>query len=154
MYELILLIYVAVVFVAYNTYITAKYGILQSISASFYETHKPGLFALFIWSIALPLNFIASSPLMFWGAAFLCFVGASPAFEEKMEGWVHRIGANGGIAFVCLALWVDHGSWWPAALVGTVGALGYIFQPKNWFWWVEMVAFVSIITQLFILTVF
>jgi hypothetical protein len=152
--ELILLLYVTVVFLTYNIYVTWKYGLLQSISVSFYETEKNGLFALFIWSVALPLNLILPSPLMFWGSAFLSFVGVSPAFKEKTEGTVHRIGANGGIGFIALSMGYDHGLWWIPILIGIIGLLGYIFQPKNWFWWVEMISFITIISSLYYLILF
>ena len=111
--EVKLLIFVVLSFVGYISFIVNKYGVLPSISESYYKMKGDklfggGLFTLFIWSLSLPLIIIGDTPLMFFAGAFLSFVGAASAFKDlKMTKRVHNIGAIGGIGFGFLSMIID-----------------------------------------------
>lgn len=92
-------LYTLITALSYLITIVILFGVLKSISQSYYEVKGFGkaIFTLFIWSISIPMMIIGSTPLMFFAGALLSFVGAAPAFKEEMEGKVHVIGATGGI---------------------------------------------------------
>ncbi len=83
------------VFVTYVGGTSLKYGILGSISETYYRLpkNKKFLFTFFCWGIAFPAMIIASKPLMFFASAGICFAGAAAAFKEKLTHDVHMIGA-------------------------------------------------------------
>jgi hypothetical protein len=167
-YEICLLIYIIVVFVTYWLFVYFKYGILTSISDSYYRENNKALFTLFIWSIAFPMIILGVSvtPLMFFAGAFLAFVGAAPAFKEEQEGTVHIIGATGGISLGYIAMIVAYHQYYLPAIMGLFAILAVPkklpkFLDKSWMkwwtngipnytWWIETMAFVLVIINLII----
>ena len=83
------------IFVGYVSWIWARYGVLPSISHSYYSLpdNLKFIFTLWSWGYALPAMIVASTPLMFFAGAGICFVGAAAAYREKMTETVHIIGA-------------------------------------------------------------
>lgn len=152
--ELILLIYTTIIFIIYNTYILIKYGMLESISASYYKINYKILFSFFIWSISFPVMIIGGTWLAFLGGSFLTFVGASPLFLNGMERKIHIVSANSGIALICFSMGFDYNLWWISITVGIISVIGYIFKPKYWVWIIEMVAFLCIISGLILIRIF
>lgn len=139
------------IFIAYVIYIWLKFGILSSISDSYYKTNSPFLFAIFIWGTAIPLIIVGNTALMFFAGALLCFVGASPAFKKrKMEEKIHVYGTIGSIALGIISMWVDFGLWYLTVIM----VAGYIFtmfvKIKNETWYVEILAFVLVMLGLLI----
>ena len=144
-----------IVFTTYILFIIRKFGVLPSISQSFYnlnETRLGLLFTLFCWALAIPMIFQSNetTPLFFFSAAGLALVGATPMFNWSgaMTDKLHGIGAGVGIAFGLAALYFEYHMWEP--FVGFILATGLILglKLKNHIWWIEIMAFLSIITGL------
>lgn len=159
-YSLILLIYSSLIFVSYMSFIISKFGILPSISESYYklEGGYKSLFSLFIFNMVIPVIIVGNNPLMFLAGLFIAFVGAAPAFKEEFQKQVHDIGAYGGIITAFISLWINFHLGYLSLILG----LFFIYAiPKNmsehWFngiknhiWWVEILSFILIITGLFL----
>ena len=141
--NLLLLSYMFVVFVSYLTYVVSKFGVLPSISDSYYLMKSKIPFTLFIWSIAIPTILVGDTALMFFAGSFLAFVGAAPAFREEQEGIVHVVGAIGGITLGVVSMWVDFHLWYLSILLISFAVLAQIFKKKfkNHTWWVEIASF-------------
>lgn len=154
--EVKLLIFVVLFFVGYISFIVNRYGVLPSISGSYYKMKDDklfggSLFTLFIWSLSLPLIIIGDTPLMFFAGAFLSFVGAASAFKDlKMTKRVHNIGAIGGIGFGFLSMIIDFQLFELTYFMVVLSLSLFLLKTKNLIWWVEILAFVLIILGLFI----
>ena len=136
------------VFISYVSFIWAKYGVQKSISASYYCLPDKWklLMTLFCWGFAVPAIIIGNSLIMFMAGAGIAFVGGAAAFAaDKMIRDVHMIGAGTGVFFSQLAIWLQFGMW-PINLV-FIGAslLLLAFDKKTYFWWIEILAFLSIV---------
>jgi hypothetical protein len=148
--DIILLIAVSSVFVGYLAVIISKFGVLKSISESYYRVH-PVIFILFIWTIAVSLGIIGNTPLMFMAASFLCFVGAAPAFKSsELEERVHIVGASGGIILGFASLLLDFKLWYLVLIMAIFTLYASFIKLKNKTWWIECAAFVLIVLGLLI----
>jgi hypothetical protein len=154
MKELLLLPTISLV--SYLTYICIKFGIQDSISATYKIIKQKWLFTIVLWSVALPIMIVGSNPLLFFAGAGIAFVGASPRYWLKQEGTVHVIGATGGILLA--TLWATlSGFWWisgPFTLFVALTELKIknkrIINLKNHTWWVEIAAFAMVLLSLFL----
>ena len=92
------------IFTAYLLFILIRYKKLKSISASYYRMPKKArpLFTFIIWAFTIPIVIYAEHGLLFYGAAFVGFVGAAPAFRKEEEKWVHYVGATLGIVLASI----------------------------------------------------
>lgn len=137
------------VFVSYVAYIWSKYGVLKSISQSYYELPeklKP-LFTFFCWGFAIPAIILGSSGIMFLAGAGIAFVGAAAAFKETMTKEVHMVGAGVGVFASQLAIIFQYGMWPVSATFFGLSLLLLIFRKKinkKHIWWIEILAFLSI----------
>jgi len=140
------------VFFGYVSWIWAKYGVLQSISHSYYALPENlrFLFTLWSWGYAFPAMIAASTPLMFFAGAGICFVGAAAAYRQKMTETVHIVGAVSAILFSQLSIILDFHMWYITvgfAAIALPLALTR-FSKKgicpNRTWWVEILAFITI----------
>jgi hypothetical protein len=140
------------VFVSYVSFIICKYGILSSISESYYRLPKnlKFLFTLFCWGFALPATIIGlnltDNFLMFFAGAGIMFVGAAAAFKEQFTKKVHFTGAAIGITAAQLSTAFDFHMYYVNVIFFTIAltillgkCLGRI---KNYVWWIELVAFI------------
>jgi hypothetical protein len=92
-------------FVAFNAYVAGivlKYGIPESISASWYllPPKMQFLFTVATWAYAFPLipAGIAYIGLSFFAGIAIMFVGAAPAYQGGgLEASVHKYGAISGV---------------------------------------------------------
>jgi hypothetical protein len=153
------------VFVGYVSWIWARYGVLPSISDSYYHLPKnlQPIFTLFCWGFSLPAIILGSSGLMFFAGAGIAFVGAAAAFKERMTMEVHVAGAMAGVIFSQLAIWLQYGLWplnliflgigLPLYLTRFIKIKGKEICP-NRTWWVEILAFLLICIVLGIKVVF
>lgn len=124
---------------------------LPSISDSWYELKEPArwLFTLFCWSLGGAMLFQGTeeTPLFFLSGTGLMFVGAATQFKWSgaNSNLVHFGGALVGIMGALCGLGIEYGNWKPL-LVWSIGTLllQYI-KIRNFIWWVEILAFVSII---------
>lgn len=138
------------IFNSYIVWIWSKYGVISSISDSYYYTDKPALFAFFIWGSAIPLMIVADTFLMQLAGGLLCFVGAAPAFREETEGKVHVFGALGGYILGAISLTVDFGLWYLSAIMVAFYFISKWLKLENQAWWVEILGFILIIIGLII----
>ena len=144
------------VFISYTSWIWAKYGVLNSISQSYYELplNLQPLFTLFCWGYSFPAIILGSSELMFLAGSGIAFAGTAAAFREKMTTDVHVTGAVIGVLFSQLAILFQYEIWQAnvAFLAIAIPLLltrfikrknGTHFCP-NRTWWVEIAAFLDI----------
>lgn len=146
----------ALVFVSYIGYIIYRFGVLPSISESWYklETLRIGpLFTLFCWTLSSLMLFQTNETTgwFFASGAGLAFVGAATMFKWSgaHTDKVHGLGAVFGIAGALIGLGVEYNNWMPTGVFVAIGAILSAFKVKNTIWWVEIVAFLCVISGLF-----
>jgi len=135
-----------VIFTLYIAFILAKYGLLKSVSASYYALHDKALFSAVLLAFSLSAMFAGQSLLMFIAGSGICFVAFAPQFKIKFIGDVHYMAATLGIVFGFgqLAVW---GYWW--LLIPIVLAIpAFIKFSKNPIYFIEVISFYLIITGL------
>jgi hypothetical protein len=143
------------VFTTYIVSIYLKYGVLKSISASYYKIRHKSEFTLFMWSLAFTVIIVGSTGWMFLCGAGLAFVGAAAAFEEeKTTRLVHMVGAVVGITAGFISLWLDFDmfAFIPIMIAcsGSMYFITLIFKSNTFIWWVEILSFVLIFIGLII----
>lgn len=139
-----------IAFVLYISYIVAKYGILSSISDSWYMLpfKEKLLFTFFIWSIGVPIMGLYDKSWLFVASGIvLSLVGVSSAFrsEQKWVRKLHVVGATGGIILAYLGLLACR-IYYPFIIAGVISLLFIKLKIKNETWWIEVIDFVLIIT--------
>ena len=140
------------IFFGYLGFIVARYGILRSISQSYYELPKnlKPIFTLAMWGFAFPAMLIGTplTGLLFFAAAGIMFVGAAAAFNDKeITRPVHFIGAGAGVLFSQLAIGLVFGLWQINLVFVVASLLLIIFNKKikeTDLFWIEILAFISI----------
>jgi len=155
MNELALFITMVSVFVGYVGFIWWKYGVLKSISQSYYELPKSYnfIFTLALWGFAFPAMILGTplTGLMFFAAGGIMFTGAAAAFMEEMTRTVHFVGAGAGVLFSQLAISLVFGMW-PVTLAFVISSLLLLLYRNKinntHIWWIEVLAFVSIVVVL------
>jgi hypothetical protein len=139
-------------FISYVSWIWARYGVLKSISQSYYELPQnlQPLFTFFCWGFALPAIIVGSTGWMFLAGAGIGFVGAAAAFQEDMTHDVHMVGAGVGVGASQLAIFLNFGLWPINIAFISIGLLLLLFRKKikTWMWWTEIAAFISICVAL------
>ena len=134
------------VFLAYVSYIIAKYGVLKSISESYYKLPKKKnwLFVAFCWLFAFPAMILGNSLWMLFAGGGIVFVGAAAAMHTFPTRAVHLAGAIGGMIMGCLAMIFQFNMWYlvPAIAVG-IGVAALV-DKKHLMWWTEIAIFVAI----------
>ena len=151
---MILIIVSLIIFTTYLIWIISKYGLLPSISDSYYKLKEDKLdfvFTLFIWYVSLSTIFIASTPLMFGAGSLIAFVGAATAFkDDNLTKKVHTISAISGILFGIMSLLLEFNDYIFPVIFLNLFLIIVISNTKNKIYWVEIVAFYSIYFSLLI----
>jgi len=137
------------VFTLYIVAIVIIFGILKSVSDSYYHIKHKIFFTLALWGFAVPAMIAGGTVLMFLAGSAICFVGATPAFKMKHEGIVHYIGAVSGIILGMASMWLDFGLWWIVAIMA-VGFVILRWKATNYTYWIELLAFYLILLGLII----
>ena len=149
------------VFTLYIVIILKIFGVLPSISASYYALKKHNISALFIffcWGTAFPLMiyWIELLPddwdfLPFIACGGLMFVGASPAFKDlELERKVHSISAI--ICAIAAYTWTFlYGSIFLGVNFILLSVILYFILKRNKTYWLELIAFINIYAQLLII---
>jgi len=139
------------VFVTYVTFIVAKYGILPSISESYYRLPEKYnfLFTLALWGFAFPAMIIGTpvTGLMFGACAGIMFVGAAAAFQQTLTKTVHYVGASMGMILSQVAIATTFGMWYLSLGCVVTALLLYLFRKQinyTHLWWIEIMCFVAI----------
>ncbi len=129
------------IFVNYLLHVYKKFGILKSISASYYRVKNR--FRFFVWGITLPMFVFATNPfkpMIFVGLVFVFSVGIFANFRKRNIMYLHMIGASVGIALVILGLAIHEGIFiLPVVMI--IGSLIIYFATKKYVYWIEVLAF-------------
>jgi len=143
--DLILLILIMVVFIAYTGYIYLNYGITSSISSSILKLPgiKKSFYSFFMLGIAVPFAIVSDTPLGVAAGIFLAIDFAAVAGGDRLQYIIHCIGADVGMLLGMVMLIVDYGQW-PLVLVTAIYVVFYQFRKvKNRTWWIEVTVFAS-----------
>ena len=148
------MIWMTITFPIYTLYILWRnnWKVLHSVSDSYYilkrkEQHEEILFTLFTFflGIGLILQYYHSF-LFFLGGMGLFWVGTQTQFRDEVsiKGKIHYGGAV--LAIVCSLIGLlTQGVWIPLLICGLGSGMMYLLKIKNFIWWVEMLAFLTII---------
>jgi len=132
-------------FFIYIFFVVKRYGVQNSISESWYTIGPrfEWMFTIiFCFGIGI-LTLFHGSMWFFLSGGFLCFVGAATQFKsDKWTRGIHNLGAVGAITFALIGLAVT-GIWWP--FIPVVAGAVVLSKVKNGTWWIEFVAFFSIL---------
>jgi len=152
-------VWMTISFPIYVTYILWRnnWKVLHSISDSWYilkkqETHEEILFTIFTYLLGIgTLLQYYIHPLFFLAGMGFFWVGTQTQFRgESIKGTIHYIGAVLGI-FLSLFGLLLNGVWLPP-LIMFIGLVGIRhFKIPNFIWWVEILAFLTIIGGLWTL---
>ena len=152
------LILLMVLFVAYNLFLSCKFGIPHSLSETSYiwktYNNKPYMFSLLCGitgGTLLPSWLLASSEdyqfLVFLSCTGLIFSGVSPMFRGGIDKPVHYTSAIA--AMICFTLWlVLVQVWWLVICLVLTVLLSFLFDKRRIVYWVEVVTFMGIIIHL------
>lgn len=142
-----------IIFTVYVGSITKKYGILPSISESWYvlPTRLNFLFTLFVWGISVPMFFYGNVWFAL-AASSLSFVGAATQFKMTLS-WtkqIHYTGALLGILLSLVGILVEWNNPYPLILFLICAVVMTLMKIKNAIWWIEIAAFLTILGGLLI----
>jgi len=139
------------IFLAYNGYIASKYGILDSISESYYRLgmDKAILFWIFLISIGL-LMMMQGGMLFTISGIGLWIVGTFEPFKHRWKayGVAHYIGAYTAILSALIGLGVHRSTYIPLIAFLVVFGIIKLMKPRHETYWIEMNAFWWIILGL------
>lgn len=150
----------------YIIWVVKNWGVLPSISDSYYKYYKEGniakwipipmkyLFTFFIFGFSYTALMSDPTPLLFYAIMMLGITGVSPAFDDdKQIKLLHGIGAFGGITLSQLSIWIEHGMWYITVSFAVLSILILILNKLSKFdnkvWWIEILAFLSIFIALY-----
>lgn len=153
---MILTLIQAFIFCLYIVFIVCKFGILKSISDSWYElkTEKlEFLFTLFCWIIGFLMAAQSSTlPFFFFSGAGLCFVGVATSFklQKSIEKTIHNVGAIICIISALCGLLIENYIWFPMMIFVISYIIIELLNMKNKIWWIEIISFISILSGLLV----
>lgn len=152
---MIITIIQGIIFLSYIFFLVYRFGVLPSISESHYrlnDLRKSYLFTLFCWALSVLMIFQTNetSPLFFISATGLAFVGSASEFKwtGAFTNIVHYGGALLGIGGALMGLWIEYNNLIPLLAFISIGIVLSALNVRNIIWWVEIVAFVCIISGL------
>ena len=135
----------SLVFAAYIGYVWGRFGVLDSISASYYKLRENHNWLFWAFTIALSVPMLTYGDGWYFGsAAFLIFCGTASDYKKPMTGTVHYIGASGAIGLAAIGL-LREGVWFPLVFGLLVSVPLSIFKVENRTWWIEIAWFVFLI---------
>ncbi len=150
---MILSIVQILIFISYITFILIKFGVISSISESWYKLKDLvgvwySLFTWFCWGLGFTMFFQTdgTTPLFFIAGSGLCFVGVATMFKES-DFWtpkIHTGGAVIGIIGSLVGMIVERGSWLPLIIFVGTSLILTLTVKKNRTWWIEILAFICI----------
>ncbi len=146
-----LIIIMAIVFFSYVSYIWIRFGVLKSISESYYYT-KLNLFtpfALVVGLCAFFIGYIDSSWLLQLSGCMLMLVGITPEFHLNMMKYRHLISAYLAVIFSQLAIYFDYDFLDVNVLFICLSLCLLAFKRNvHEIFWIEILAFTSILLTL------
>ena len=132
-------------FTIYLIYIVTLFGVLPSISDSYYHLDNKLLFSLALIGFAFPIIINQNNILFYIAGSCIMFVAVAPDFHISSEGDIHFFCAVGGVISGILGL--GFMKCWKAILIFMLTSLLLYFLPNHIFW-IEVVAFYTIIFAL------
>ena len=145
----------AFVFISYIVLITYRFGVLPSISESWYKLQllrSSYQFTLFCWSLSILMLFQTNETTAWFFASGtgLAIVGSATMFKWKgiLTEKIHYLGSFIAIASALIGLGVEYNNWIPTAVFIAIGVTLNAFKIKNRIWWTEITAFMCIILGL------
>ena len=133
--------------------IIKRYGILPSISDSWYSLppRENFLFTLFTWGLGIPMLFYGNVWFFLSGAG-LSFVGVATQFRSfiGITKEVHYGGALVGILGALIGIWVQWDNLLPLIWFLFFALSIQVSYMKNKIWWQEIVAVVLILWGLLV----
>ena len=153
------MLWMTVTFPIYTLYILWRnnWKVLHSISDSYYmlkrkEQHEEILFTLFTFFLGIGLILQYPHSFFFFPAGMgLFWVGTQTQFRgESIKGTIHYAGAVIAILLSLIGL-LTQGVWIPLVICGIGTIIMDYLKINNFIWWVEMLAFLTIIGGLWIL---
>jgi len=145
------------IFTAYVLYIALRYGVLRSISASYHKLTlaEKWLFTLSTWGYVIPLVLAGLGQstyqdiLLFFAGFLLSTVGVMADDKSETQKKWHTIGAEGGILLAFI--WILTTPFWFVAVPSLVGIFLMIkLKLKNHTWWVETLAYFTILFSIYL----
>jgi len=135
-------------FIVYVAFIIYRFGVLPSISESWYMLPRKFnfLFTLFTWGIGIPMLFYGN-PFLFISGAALTFVGVATQFKttQAFTKQVHYIGALIGVSVPLFYFGFSLNNWIPLNMQIVGIMIIALTTTPNKIWWVEIVAFVCVL---------
>ena len=150
-YQQILIIILAINYIGYVGTVWAKFGIQQSVSDSFrcWKTKWFNPFTFFMWIIGFTLLPTVPNPFFWLGSAGALGVGAAFNLDSVNVEKVHAKAAVTLIVAALLGIGFTFGAWWTVGIAVGIAALIKLLKVNNLIWWVEHIAFVAVIFELF-----
>ena len=146
----IIIAILTVLFIGYNIWIYFRYGILPSISNSFYMLKKDNKHIFFI-AVMLILGILVILLAPINGAFFLAgsgaiFVAVAAKYKDKVTNTVHYFGASLLILASSIGVGLAFNNWVPIISTALVGAELLLLKDtiKNRIYWFEICSFVFI----------
>jgi hypothetical protein len=126
----------------YLTYIVCRYGVLPSISNSFYATGQRPIFFIAMVGFSTPLLYGNESLFLALSVMCIWLLATASAYHERLGKLVHYPAAFMSVVWAMVHVWVELGRWdLVAAFV--IASIIIILIRKNVIWWVEVAAFVA-----------
>lgn len=151
---MVLTIVQILIFIVYVTFILIKFGLLSSISESWYSLRDIGgvwysLFTWFCWGIGFTMFFQTNgvAPYLFFlsGVGF-CSVGVATMFKlnDSIQPYIHFTGALTGIICSLIGLGIERHGWIPLIIFTLSSIILKYITVSNKIWWIEIMAFITI----------
>ena len=147
--EKLLLSISTLAFFGFVIMIWIRFGLLSSISDGYYYLNRQKhLFAIAMVGVGLPVTIQSDTGMIFFAGLFICMAGAAGYIREDFTEKLHIVGATGGITLSMVSLWIDYGMWWVSLGFAVISFLLTFFRINHSSWWIEILAFVSVILVL------
>ena len=147
-----LIIIGAVIIGLFLAYVVINFGILSSISESFYRIKNNWLFSTVLIAFSLCIlafAIIYTDSILLTIAPFgIITVALAPRFKDKHKAWIHYTGAAVGIGSGLAAIWLYYGLWWVDVIAIVLYLAVKITKSNNSLWWGEIIAIFTIISGL------
>jgi hypothetical protein len=160
------LILTIAIFTLFVLYVYIKFGVLKSISESYYKLRSIGEEWWFIWFIlctSLGMSLIGQHPLVYVASGLLALVALSPMFKnegskpdsiDKLELQIHVFGATSSIivGFIYLTFFLHEWYIWIPIVLFIIYALPkktkfkWLNGISPYTWWIEIFAFGNIMS--------
>lgn len=150
----------SLVFFIYIVGIWAIFGVQKSISQTYYTLNENlknsgVIFIIWLWLWLFPLFVFAPNDWFRVAVMVEAFVGAAAAFKmSNLSKNVHNISSYAGILVAQVGVGIMLGRMWfvlyPVCFLAISAGLKF-GGVKNFIWWAEIIAFLSIFIPLFII---